>query len=552
MRTDQAVDSSSISDASTDIAQPPEALLQFRKSLSDSISNNLVSTGGSLGSSRNGSSVSSVDVGGKSAHPVVVLADDAVDTSLPRVINLNQDPLFSECLVYYLPEGSVVTGSKGAQSDILLSGPDIIDRHCVLHQENGSVWLLPFAGSLVFVNGDLVPTAGQAEISLFIAASDKSSQRLGRLLRHFDRIAFGRFHLFRFEASGRASVQASPGRNRNVGGNPTKLAKLPADGSAPGWEFAQEELLRKNDSIMSLRASSDKLSVLHNHEVYSSPGQRPFQSVSASNSKHVASPKNGFNNVDASSTGSLTLPKQSSSPLHQRLTNNYGSFRQNEQRTVIPSQPYVAASAAAVMMSADGSDTKAVIESTPGLNAGIGHQPSESDWWDRLSKIADGSEQAKPNEIKDMLRNLVGRTEVKSVPSLDAKLSPADSKRAFTAHSTIQAQVSPKYSPAYGVPPTISQEPKALLVSRSDRNNNGTPLAKPAQSLRSRANSPPPPPPPLPAHTPAESTIIDLSPHEVFAREALALQEELAGMQKTLEERMLRYQKLVSSGLPNK
>ena len=35
--------------------------------------------------------------------PLVVLAEDAVDNQLPRVVNLNQDPLFSECLVYYFP-----------------------------------------------------------------------------------------------------------------------------------------------------------------------------------------------------------------------------------------------------------------------------------------------------------------------------------------------------------------------------------------------------------------------------------------------------------------
>lgn len=56
------------------------------------------------------------------SHPVVVLADDAVDVSLPRMVNLNQDPLFSECLVYYLPDCSVVAGSKEAQADILLTG----------------------------------------------------------------------------------------------------------------------------------------------------------------------------------------------------------------------------------------------------------------------------------------------------------------------------------------------------------------------------------------------------------------------------------------------
>ena len=34
-------------------------------------------------------------------QPLVLLSDDAVDTTVPRIVNLNQDPLFSECLVLF-------------------------------------------------------------------------------------------------------------------------------------------------------------------------------------------------------------------------------------------------------------------------------------------------------------------------------------------------------------------------------------------------------------------------------------------------------------------
>ena len=52
-------------------------------------------------------------------------------TGKPRVINLNQDPLFSECLVYYIPEGAVSAGGDEHESDILLSGPDILNKVCM-------------------------------------------------------------------------------------------------------------------------------------------------------------------------------------------------------------------------------------------------------------------------------------------------------------------------------------------------------------------------------------------------------------------------------------
>lgn len=48
--------------------------------------------------------------------------------SSPSLPSRPKDPLFSECLVYYIPQGTVFAGSKEADSDILLSGPDIIGR----------------------------------------------------------------------------------------------------------------------------------------------------------------------------------------------------------------------------------------------------------------------------------------------------------------------------------------------------------------------------------------------------------------------------------------
>lgn len=40
----------------------------------------------------------------------------------------------SECLLYYIKEGTTVVGSTG---DIPLSGEYIMDHHCVFNNENG-------------------------------------------------------------------------------------------------------------------------------------------------------------------------------------------------------------------------------------------------------------------------------------------------------------------------------------------------------------------------------------------------------------------------------
>merc|ERR1711871_343332 len=89
-------------------------------------------------------------------QPVVLLSEDIVDISQPRVINLNQDPLFSECLVYYIPEGNVTAGGDERDSDILLSGPDILPRHCIFKNDSNDVVIEPVDDAQIFVNGDLI------------------------------------------------------------------------------------------------------------------------------------------------------------------------------------------------------------------------------------------------------------------------------------------------------------------------------------------------------------------------------------------------------------
>ena len=171
------------------------------------------------------------------SRPTVVLSDDAIDTTLPRVINLNQDPLFSECLVYYIPEGNVLVGNKDANADIFLSGPDILSNHAYIHHSSkGEISIEVLAGALVFVNGDIISTG------------------FPKPLNHFDRISFGRFHLFRFEGKG------FTGTVKKVDINDVQNNESKSINSTPhpfGWEFAQAELMRKNDANLLLRSSSE-------------------------------------------------------------------------------------------------------------------------------------------------------------------------------------------------------------------------------------------------------------------------------------------------------
>jgi hypothetical protein len=184
-------------------------------------------------------------------HPLVLLPDDPVNINLPRIVNLNQDPLFSECLVYYIPEGFIVAGNDEANVDIFLSGPDLLSKHCVFHNHGGVVYIgptrevdaSPIAGERgrLFING--VDISGLRDQANSWRHPDPSAIIEGGLMRlsNYDRIAIGKYHLFRFENLRNKSPRVSDAEKALI----------------PDWEFAHHELL---PHILSQTAISVSLS----------------------------------------------------------------------------------------------------------------------------------------------------------------------------------------------------------------------------------------------------------------------------------------------------
>ncbi|XP_027145853.1 kinesin-like protein KIF1A isoform X6 [Larimichthys crocea] len=137
----------------------------------------------------------------------------------PHLVNLNEDPLMSECLLYYIKDGITRVGREDASSrqDIVLSGHFIKDEHCTFTSSTGptgeTVVLEPCEGAETYVNGKRVtePT----------------------ILKSGNRIILGKSHVFRFNHP----VQARAERER------TPCAETPAE--PVDWAFAQRELLDK-------------------------------------------------------------------------------------------------------------------------------------------------------------------------------------------------------------------------------------------------------------------------------------------------------------------
>lgn len=101
---------------------------------------------------------------------------------MPHLVNLNEDPLMSECLIYQLKPGTTIVGRLDSEKPaaIRLSGENILEEHCYFENTDGKVTLHAMPESVTFLNGKQV-SPGQSY-----------------KLRSGYRIILGEHHVFRF------------------------------------------------------------------------------------------------------------------------------------------------------------------------------------------------------------------------------------------------------------------------------------------------------------------------------------------------------------------
>uniref|UniRef100_A0A3Q3JAU9 Kinesin motor domain-containing protein n=1 Tax=Monopterus albus TaxID=43700 RepID=A0A3Q3JAU9_MONAL len=134
----------------------------------------------------------------------------------PHLVNLNEDPLMSECLLYYIKEGFTRVGQQDV--DIKLSGHFIKEIHCVFVSETNEqgevvVTLEPLPGAETYVNGKQISEAV--------------------VLKQGNRIVMGKNHVFRFNHPEQTRLE----RERN--------ATAEQQAEPEDWNYAQKELLEK-------------------------------------------------------------------------------------------------------------------------------------------------------------------------------------------------------------------------------------------------------------------------------------------------------------------
>lgn len=146
----------------------------------------------------------------------------------PHLINLNEDPTLSECLLYYIKDGVTKLGTSEAElpQDIQLSGSHILKEHCAFHNDNGVVSIIPEPEALIFINGKKV-----IETEVLTTGS---------------RVILGRNHVFRFQHP----QQARERRERKISENPSEQEIIDEqegekEQKVIDWDFASSELLEK-------------------------------------------------------------------------------------------------------------------------------------------------------------------------------------------------------------------------------------------------------------------------------------------------------------------
>lgn len=144
----------------------------------------------------------------------------------PHLVNLNEDPTLSECLLYYIKNGITRLGTSEANvpQDIQLSGSHILKEHCVFENRNGGITLVPHKDAVIYLNGRQLTES--------------------EVLTTGSRVIMGKNHVFRF---------THPEQARELR---EKVVSETGGTEAVDWNYAQIELLEKQG--IDLKAEMEK------------------------------------------------------------------------------------------------------------------------------------------------------------------------------------------------------------------------------------------------------------------------------------------------------
>jgi kinesin family protein 1 len=179
---------------------------------------------------------------------------------MPHLVNLSDDPLLAECLIYNLKPGTTTVGNVDTNADnqanIRLNGTRILHDHCTFENApDGTVTLVPREGASVMVNGKRIDEPKQLHSGYRVILGDFHIFRFnhplearaeraevgGSLLRHSITAS-------QLQAMDRSTPSPSPRHERNFSkvsdfgdSRPDSPAPFGRDGRDSDWSLARRE-----------------------------------------------------------------------------------------------------------------------------------------------------------------------------------------------------------------------------------------------------------------------------------------------------------------------
>ncbi|XP_066280318.1 uncharacterized protein [Branchiostoma lanceolatum] len=141
-----------------------------------------------------------------------------VESQLPHLIGMDDDMLSTGIVIYHLKDGKTIIGTEENEDepDIVLDGPFMAKEHCVIRNENNTVFLHPVNNAACAVNGMDITTPIR--------------------LKQGAVILLGKMHMFRFNnpfEAARLRRERSTGSMNGVGLGSTMSLNSDGEGESP-------------------------------------------------------------------------------------------------------------------------------------------------------------------------------------------------------------------------------------------------------------------------------------------------------------------------------
>lgn len=155
---------------------------------------------------------------------------------MPHLVNLSDDPLLAECLVYNLKPGTTTVGNVDTNAanttEIRLNGSRILHEHCAFENVDNIVTVVPREGASVMVNGKRIEEP--------------------KRLRSGYRVILGDFHIFRFNhpmeaREERAAAQSSLRYSITASQLGELASPSPSPSPRPGHERSYSKAISEMD-----------------------------------------------------------------------------------------------------------------------------------------------------------------------------------------------------------------------------------------------------------------------------------------------------------------